>query len=524
MLQTALIFQNHMLLQRDKSIAVWGTAEPGAEVTVSLQGQAKTCAAGDDGRWLALCGPFAASRAETMTVSSGVEALEYTDVQVGEVWLAGGQSNMEFHMRFDQEADAARAEARPDIRFFDYPEVSYPEQIDEAPFREQYGFWRKATPEALDRFSAVGYWFARELQAELDVPVGIVGCNWGGTPASAWMSREAIVSGGGQAYLDEYDAAVRDLDLAQYDAAFRANPANYRVDHLADPIATAIMLSTNFEEAGARLKAIGIELPNDPAAFMPQIGPKYPQRPSGLYEAMLLPLVPYGVRGFLWYQGETDGDMHPECYQTLFPALIGNWRRLWGEELPFLFVQLAPFERWLDITSRNYHIIRAAQQRTADAVSGAYMAVTSDAGQQYDIHPKRKRPVGHRLALQALKHVYGKTGLLSEAPRLTGMEVDEGRLTLTFAHAGEGLRFADATPFGEPQPTDRFAGLTVRQDGRLLDESALAATATGDRVVLASPQLRKGASVEACIGERDWYAVNLYNSAGIPARPGKIGG
>ena len=524
MLQTALIFQSHMILQRGKPIAVWGTARPGAEVRVTLQGQAQITTAKSDGAWRAVCGPFAASTAETMTVSADGETLTFTDVQIGEVWLAGGQSNMEFHMYFDLDAPAEKTEAHEDIRFFDYPEVSYPGQIDEAPFREQYGFWRKATPEELDRFSAVGYYFAREIQEKLGVPVGIVGCNWGGTPASAWMDRESIAAGGGQPYLDEYDEAVKGLDLEKYDADFRANPTSFRVDLLGDPVSNALMLSSTFEEAMGKLRDMGIEFNFDPAAAMPQIGPKYPQRPAGLYESMLLPLVPYGVRGFLWYQGETDGDMHPECYATLFPAMIACWRRLWGEELPFLFVQLAPFTKWLEITSSSYHIIRAAQQHTADTVPGAYMAVTSDAGQEFDIHPKRKKPVGHRLALQALRHVYGEETLLTEAPKLEGIAVAEGKVTLTFANAGAGLTFAGQTPYGEPLAEDRFSGLTLSQNGKALDAAQLRAEAYGDQVILTSPEIRAGAPTEAYVGKADWYAVNLYNSAGIPARPGKIEG
>ena len=351
--------------------------------------------------------------------------------------------------------------------------------------------------------------------------MGIVGCNWGGTPASAWMSREAIAAGGGQPYLDDYDVAVQALDPVAYEAAFRADPTAHRVDHLEDPISSLRMMSTTLEDAAAKLRAAGFDFSFDRAPA-PLIGPKYPQRPAGLYESMLLPLVPYGIRGFLWYQGETDGDGHPACYETLFPALIANWRSLWGEALPFLFVQLAPFEQWLAITSQNYHIIRAAQQHAADTVPGAYMAVTSDVGQRFDIHPKMKRPVGHRLALQARRHVSGETGLLSEAPRLAGLEVAEGRLTLAFAHAGEGLRFADATPFGERQDPARFCGLSVTQDGQALDANALTAEARGDRVILTGPAIRAGAATEACIGKEDWYAVNLYNSAGLPARPGRI--
>lgn len=524
MLQTASIFQSHMVLQRDKRICVWGTARPGEEIQITLQGRNETCTADAEGRWRALCGPFAASFGETMVVANGPETLAFADVQIGEVWLAGGQSNMEFHMRYDLELNEAQKTPRDDIRFFDYPEVSYVGQIDEADYGKNYLRWRKAVPSELERFSAVGFYFAVELREKLGVPVGIVGCNWGGTPASAWMPREAIAAGGGQVYLDDYDQAVQGVDVPAYEAAFRANPMNYNVDLLGNPVSEAFMLSSTVEEAMGKVRAMGIPLPDDPMAGLPQVGPWYPQRPAGLYEAMLLPLAPYGIRGFLWYQGETDGDLHPECYETLFPALIASWRRLWGEALPFLFVQLAPFTRWMDIQSGPYHIVRAAQQHTADTVPGVYMAVTSDAGQEFDIHPKKKRPVGHRLALQALKNVYGQADVLAEAPRLLSLQKADGCLRLRYANAGTGLRFADATPYGEPLDPARFHGLTVTQDGRELDIAQMTAKARGDEVILTSPELRADAATEVYVGKKDWYAVNLLSSAGIPARPERVEG
>ena len=176
MLQTALLFQDHMILQRDKEVTVWGNADAGAQVTVAMQGKTSTATTDAEGNWKAVCGPYNVSLSEEMTIASGEETLVIRDAQVGAVWLAGGQSNMEFHMRYDADMASEKEICTNDnIRFFDYPEVSYVGQINEADYGKNYDFWRKAKPEQLERFSAVGYYFAKDLQKKYDVPVGIIG-------------------------------------------------------------------------------------------------------------------------------------------------------------------------------------------------------------------------------------------------------------------------------------------------------------------------------------------------------------
>lgn len=515
MLKPAILFQDHMVLQKDKPVPVWGTAAPGAEVTVRVQGRTARTRADENGRWSLRVGPLTASFGEELELCSGDERVVIHDAAVGEVWLAGGQSNMEFHMRYD--ADMAEEQPRCEntrIRFFDYPEVSYEGQIDEADYGSNYGFWRLCAPDQLERFSAVGYYFAKELQKKYGVPVGVIGCNWGGTPACAWMSREAVLEGGGQAYLDDYDRAVRGLDLAAYEKRFRENPGAWRTDQFADPIGEMLMFGRPMAEIDAKMAQMGV----NPAAFIPEPGPKNERRPCGLYDAMLRQVAPYGIRGVIWYQGETDGDNHPEVYETLFPALIRCWRALWGEELPFLFVQLAPFGRWMDCDGTPYVIIRKAQQHTADSVPHTGMAVITDVGMEYDIHPKKKQPVGRRLALLAMEKAYGEK-LLCEAPALSGVEVEEGKMTLTFDHAGEGLRLAGTDPCGQRLDGEKPGGLQVFQDGVELDAGSLKARAQGGRVVISGGAIRAGAETRVLLAQTGWYLVNLYNSADIPARP-----
>ena len=510
MFKPALLFQTGMTLQRGKRVPIWGTAEPYAEVTAAIQNKTARTRAGADGRWQLEVGPLSVSFAETLTLRSGAACLEYTDVQVGDVWLAAGQSNMEFYMEYDADsAEETPACADDALRFFDYPKVAYPGQLAEADYLAQHGRWRKAAPDQLRWFSAVGYYFAKEIRARYGVPVAIVGCNWSGTPACTWMSEESLMEGGGRIYLDEYRAALETLDRDAYEAEFRANPANWRIAPLDDEGYDAMMRG-DFEPTD----------PNTPLEPIPVPGPKSEKRPGALYESMLCCVAPYALRGILYYQGESDGDRYNQLYETLFPALIRGYRRLWGEDLPFLFVQLAPFGRWQNCDGTRYALIRQAQQHAADTVPGTGMAVITDVGMQHDIHPKKKKPVGQQLALQARRRVYGED-ILCEAPTLAAAEPGEGTLTLRFANAGEGLYLAGRLPTGTPEDPRRLDGLTLTLDGAPVDTAALTAEADGDTVTLRGAALHKG-KVTAELGRGGWYCINLYNSAALPARPAQV--
>ena len=521
MLKTALIFQDHMTLQRDKIIPIWGTAAAGSQISVTVQNMTQSCIAAEDGSWCVKIGPLQPSFQETVMITDGKDNLCFSDVQVGDVYLAAGQSNMEFHMRFDADFSSEKESClNENIRFFDYPEVSYPEQLDEADYFKNYGFWRKADPEQLQWFSAPAYYFAKTIQVRYNIPIGLVGCNWGGTPACAWMSEESIREGGGEIYLDEYLAALKDLDIASYDRQFRANPANFRVDHFADPVSVMLMEGMAFPDIMAKL---GMPVPDmsniDPSEWETPMGPKTETRPCGLYESMLCKVAPYGLKGILYYQGESDGDRYPEVYFTLFPALIRGFRKLWQDELPFLFVQLAPFGHWMACIGKPYAVIREAQQHTADTVPGVGMAVISDIGMELDIHPKKKKPVGERLALLAENRIYGED-VLCEAPTLCGLEAEEGLIRLSFANAGNGLYLADHTPDGAATNPDRLEGLKLWIDSVEINTGDISAEAIDNTVILRSPLLHKG-QLKAELGIGDWYRINLYNSTDLPARPAR---
>lgn len=522
-MKPAVLFQDHMILQREKRIPVWGTANAKESITVSIQGHQIHTVADGNGKWCAEIGPPRTSFSETMTISSDSENKELKDVQIGEVWLSAGQSNMEFYMRYDTDYSREKEVCDNDsIRFFDYPEVSYPGQIDEADYGKNFGFWRKATPDDLQWFSAAAYYFAKTIQAKYNIPVGLVGCNWGGTPACAWMSEQAICEGGGQIYLDEYRAATEKLDLSAYDEQFRANPGNFRTDPFADPISVKLMEGMRFEEI---LKSLYGQAPDlsqmDFSAMVPAMGPKNETRPCGLYESMLCQVAPYGLRGILFYQGESDGDRLPELYETLFPALIRSFRTLWNEELPFLFVQIAPFGRWMQCIGEPYVKIREAQQHVSESVPNTGMAVISDIGMELDIHPKKKQPVGYRLALLAENKVYGEN-VLCEAPALISAAQVNNTLLLRFENAGDGLTLTDHTPDGVQADSEKLGGLEIFSGGQPVCTDAVTAEAKEDTVTLKGITLSAGKTITVALGCTGWYRMNLYNSAGLPARPGKI--
>ncbi len=497
MLKPAMIFSDKMVLQRGKDIPVWGTASPGAVVTVEFDGSRVETAADSGGKWQAVLPPHEAGTGYTLRVTSGEEARLFQDVCAGEVWLAGGQSNMEYLLGFEKHIDAVLAgQMNPMIRFFDCPEVTYEGQLDDYSYCND-GFWRGCTKEDLPWFSAVGYYFAQNIQKSLNVPVGIIGCNWGGTPACAWMDTKYLTGNDGEVWVREFEEAVQDLDVAAYQKAFRANPGNDRTDQLHDSFGVQVVKIGLSREQQLKLMA------SMPEASNPN-GPWYERRPGGLYETMLKKVHPYALRGAIWYQGESD-DAHPEEYATVFSQMIRCWRDLWQEEFPFLFVQLAPFREWLACNGLAYPRVRASQEQVSKTVPNTWMASIGDAGMEWDIHPKDKKPVGERLALLARGHVYGQD-ILCDAPELLDAKKMGEQIEIRFSH-GAGLHIA----------------------GSVL-HAMTGVNAAGESRELSNAEIQRGALIlHDCAGvtalrfaRTDYYEVNLYNGAGIPAKPFEV--
>lgn len=557
MLQMPMVFGNGMVLQRQKEIAVWGqvtNAPAGTGVVVTLASaydqqnvygtQSVTVAVAENGVWKAMLPAGEAECGMTLTVEvqNGNEKITYQDVCIGEVWIAGGQSNMEYLLKYDADREAEIAqEANPDLRFFDYPEVSYEKQWEEFPDAD-YGFWRKADAENLPWFSAVGYYFAKRLQEKLDVPVAVVGCNWGGTPACAWQDPACLKDTVGEIWLKDYEETVKGLDVSAYekqvkDALAKASAMKRQPDNPMAAGQERIMYPGFTHEEQQHLMqmmAAGGDMQQPP------MGPMHQNRPGGLYETMLKKVAPYTARGVIWYQGESD-ENHADIYAEVFGSMIQCWRALWKDELPFLFAQLAPFEEWLACLATNYPTVRQQQELVAENVAKTWMASIGDAGMQYDIHPKHKKPVGERMAELALGHVYEKPELcrvpgLCDAPEVESVmripvagEVEKEEVQIKFLH-GEGLHL-ERREYTGIEPFDEVTGIEMIRETENVEIPALKLYAGENLIQADQISIREDTLIltgsfpeemEIRFAWEGYYEVNLYNKAGIPVKPFRI--
>lgn len=498
MLRSASIFQDHMVLQQGKPVTVWGECEGEEEILVSVgEVCVKTRSSGRD--WRAVLPPLPATENTTLTISAGAQCIRFADIAVGEVWFAGGQSNMEFYLRYDKDRDATVPD--PQIRMFDFPKISYAGEQEEYDYSD-FGKWRKFTPENRDYFSATAFYFAALLRSRLKVPVGIVCCTWGATPACAWLDPRLLEENEGSVWLDDYREAIRTLDLQQYELNFRCNPDNYKGKPFSNPMQEKMMFGMTAEELMAwigEMRQSGI------TPVVPIEGPKSEKRPGGLFETMIRQAAPYTVRGFIWYQGEND-DRHPEVYHIVLSRLIQCWRELWGEPLPFLFVQLAPFSYWTEEGRFIFPLIREKQQWVSDHTEQCWMACMMDHGMEHDIHPKEKRFAGQRLALLALGHVYHQK-LLSDSPRYDHCTASSGRIELYFRHVGEELLCREG----------RVSAFQVEVNGQNVSDFGI--RVMGKTLVLTHPLFCRGNTVRIQFAQKDYCIVNLYNSAQLPLLP-----
>lgn len=499
-LKTAMMFADHMVLQREKPVPVWGTGEDGKKVEVRFRGNSCETII-SEGKWCVWLPAMDAGKGDAMQIICEDESIHIQDVKVGEVWLAGGQSNMEFYLRYDEEYRKGLDKGEnDDIVFFDYPEVSYPEQLEENDY-SNFGFWRPCTKENLDYYSAVAYYFANKLQKQYQVPVGIVGCNWGGTTASCWMSEDYLRGNEGEVWLEEYEEAVKSLDIEEYEKAFLVNPSSYSGQPFANAGNEALLYGIQREQ----MLALIPEIEKMKDSVMPPVGPKSPWRPCGVYESMLKKVAPYGIRGVIWYQGESD-DIHADVYETVLSQMIRCWRDLWGEEIPFLITQIAPLAFWFSGTPDAYPLIREKQELVAEHVPNVWMTTIGDAGMEWDVHPKKKRPVGERLALLAMGHIYGEA-ILCDPPKCTEMIVEDEKVILKFANAEAGLI----------QNGETISALECNRYGQPMEDYT--AIAEGEAITISSETIKAGDEIDIKFAMAPYHEVNVYNRLGIPIRP-----
>jgi sialate O-acetylesterase len=627
------LFADHAVLQQGAKVPVWGTADPGEAVSVTIIGQTVSTAAGADGKWLVQLAPMKAGGPFTLTIS-GTNRIVLTDILVGEVWVASGQSNMERQLGLrvgqqpiaDWEKEAAAA-SYPKIRHF-----GVAQEKSLTPLEAPKGQWSVCTPEAVKDFTAVGYFFARDLHKARHVPVGLIHSSWGGTPAEAWTSEAGLrplpdfadtaeqiktLIADPEAARRQYEARLETWFIANDSGSAQGVRGPPTVPNLSDrawsdPALDAeswktMTLPTLWEDAGEPdLNGVvwfrkTFDLPAGAAASAAaelQLGMiddidttwvngvkvgatvgynlvrKYPlaagvlkpgrnvvavrvldtgggggiwgdqklqlafggkaplqpitlsgpwryrigmnlqdgapppigvtgdaSTPTVLYNGMIAPLLPYAIRGVIWYQGESNVRREPQ-YRTLFPALIADWRRAWGQDFPFLFVQIAPHH---DMTPE----LREAQLLSWQRTPQTAMVVTTDCGDANDIHPTHKQPVGARLALAARVLAYGERREYS-GPVFDSMTVKGGKVALRFTHLGGGL-VAKRGP---------LKGFTMAGTDGMFHPAR--AEIRGKTVVVISDAVSQPVAVR--YGWANVPEGNLFNKAGLPASPFRTDG
>lgn len=436
------IFSDHMVLQCEQPLPVWGWDEPGKEVTVTLAGAKATAQADADGKWMVKLPAMKAGGPLTLTVAGSSQETRQ-DILVGEVWICSGQSNMEMDVNASNDAAAEKAAAdHPQLRHIKIPHV--PTATPQTDVKTNG--WQVCTPQTVGGFTAAGYYFGRHLQQTLNVPVGLIGSNWGGTRIEPWTPPCGF----------QQVPALK--DIADKLATFPSKDNNGNVNH---------------------------------------------QSPLALYNGMIHPLVPYAVRGALWYQGESNNG-EGLLYFEKMKALIGGWRTVWANpDLAFYFVQLAPYRYGGDPTKLAG--IWEAQTATL-SVPHTGMAVTVDISNLRDIHPKNKQDVGKRLALWALAKDYGKTDLVYSGPLFKSLQIDGNKIRLSFDHVGSGLVSRDG------QPLTRFA--IAGEDQKFVDAKA---EIEGNTVVVQADGVAKPVAVR--FGWHQEAEPNLSNKEGLPASP-----
>jgi len=469
-------FTDHMVLQREMKVPVWGEADPGATVRVEFAGQTKTATAGADGKWKVILDPMPASATPSvLTVLDQVSGFKFqvSDVLIGEVWLGSGQSNMDATMSKKVKWFAGVNNEEAEIAAADYPLICMftGEAIrTNQPQSRIPGEWKVCTPQNAPAFSAVGYFFARQLQKDIQVPVGIITLAYGASSAHAWISRETLVA----------DPKLKPI-VAQFDkevSAFRANP----------PDAVGAAPS---EDVSAKARKAEKAVP-DPVTVQ--------QNPTVLFNGMIAPVIPYAIRGVIWYQGETMplNAGETKLYPHIQAVLIREWRALWGQgDFPFYIVQIAAHEKQSPE--------KREAQATVLAIPNTAMAVAIDIGDPKNVHPPNKQDVGDRLARIALAKLYGKK-IEYSGPMYSSMKIEGPAVRISFSHTAEGL-----VAKGGPLKPFVIAGA----DGKFVSAEA---TIDGDSVLVSS------AEVPAPVAVRYAWAnypegCNLYNTAGLPCAP-----
>jgi sialate O-acetylesterase len=449
--EPADIFASQMVLQRDIEIPVWGTADPGEKVTVSINDQAQSVTADDQGKWMLRLEPLKSGKALTMIIK-GNNTIIFDDVLVGEVWLCSGQSNMARKVR-------AVINAQQEIDSANYPRIR---------INSKSG-WQQCSPQTVKSFSAAAYFFGRELYKNLNVPIGLINRSQGGTPIEKWTPKEAVLN-------TPYGRKMFEKSHSE------ATQQTYR----------------QYIEAVKQATANSTKKPKMPRDFF--VACLYNKELGSLYKAHIQPVIPFAIRGVIWYQGERNAKIPggPYAYRQLLPAMIKAWRYEWQQgDFPFYFVQLP---NWAG--GKNWPLVRESMLKSMSTPNTG-MVVTIDVGKS--LHPKNKRDVGKRLAYWALAKAYDKY-ITPSGPLYNSYEIEDGKIVISFDYIDAGLVAKD---------DETLKGFTVSG----ADRNFLPAEAViqGDEVIVSNDRIKNPIAVRYA-WEKD-PDCNLYNKALLPASP-----
>ena len=602
----ARIFSDNMVLQRGINAPVWGTAAPGEKITVEINGLISSTITSKDGKWKVYLPVFEAGGSFDLTVKGDNEVV-FSEVIFGDVWVASGQSNMEWRLENATNGEEEVKNANhPDIRLF-----YVPKRVGKSPKDDlEGGQWDKCTPDAAKEFSAVAYFFGRELQKDLNVPVGLINCNWGGTPAEAWTSSEILktlpdfrdrvvelengsnweedIPANNQRNADKnriINTSFKGLEMGVHKINYNSNdwpvviapnwdedldgivwmrkvieiPKEYKGNELRfdlgriesratvyfnevelgstnspyfteytvpaklvksgkNVIAVRVLhrwATANFSGPEERMKLYApsgavLESLAGPWKYMKGLESAFPEiagyqnYPASLYNGMLNPIIPFGIKGVIWYQGESNAGRAYQ-YRSLFQAMIEDWRVRWGMDyFPFLFVQLANYMDIPEVPQEDAWAELREAQSMALNLPNTGMAVTIDIGEMFDIHPRNKQDVGYRLALAA-KHIAYNQEIVYSGPLYKSMEINGRDIEIAFNHVGKGLQLK-----GEKLSGFQIAG----KDKKFYWANA---QIVGGEVFVSSDKVKEPVAV------RYGWAINpecnLYNKNGLPASP-----
>jgi sialate O-acetylesterase len=483
-LKLPAIIGDNMVLQQKQANPIWGWDTPGTDVTVTFAGQTKTAKADAKGKWTVKLDALPANATPAVMTIKGSTSREVKNILVGEVWICSGQSNMQWSVNASWDADLERATAKyPNLRLISVPQVGTQE-----PQQDFKGAWVACTPETVGNFSAVGFFYGRVLHKVLDVPVGLINNAWGGSAAEAWVRR----------------------DVLEKDPRFKGLMESWvvREENLARP---AVKEAYDKQLAEWKAKADAAKAAKQPFTTRPPVSPQSVltgnSRPGNIYNGVLLPTIGYGIKGAIWYQGESNAGRAYE-YGYLFPLMIQHWRSEWQQgDFPFYWVQLADFKAEKpEPGDSDWAELRESQTKTISAIKNGGQAVIIDLGEANDIHPKNKKDVAERLARWALAKDYGMQ-IPYRSPEYKSVEIQGNKAIVTIDTFGSNLRTIDVS---------EVYGFAICGEDKKWQWAA-AKILPGNKVEVSSPAVAKPVAVRYAWADNP--VCNLFSTDGLPVTP-----